>query len=126
MKKEEKTATIHYPFKSKKNIAERLETDDLFVGECLQILATRTEYRKGVMKLGGSNSLRGKACGFMRSHEKAGLELAKTNEGWNTEQLVQARALCLRYTTQLAHHFRQADISDNPELAEVAETFSAK
>jgi hypothetical protein len=81
--------TRSYPFITKRQVAERVASDDDFALMAIVILADRTATRAS-----GS-----KAHGFMSSHEICGLALAnKVTQGQTleTEELLKAREIASR------------------------------
>jgi len=66
--------------------------------------------------------------GFMSSHAKNGTALAKKHlagEALTDDELSLARKIAGSYGKQLAAHFREEAIRANPDLAQIAEIFSA-
>lgn len=118
-------ATINsYPFLSKAQIKARIEADDVFLLECLQVMYSRqTEYEQETRETRDRNRR-----GFMSSHAVNGSVLAvkAKAEGLTEEETDKARAIVSRYTKQLAAHFRQEALRENPELREAARLFSAE
>jgi hypothetical protein len=113
-KKAKKQTVGAYPFVTKRQILERLDNEPGYVVECLGVLAERHAQKSPGM-------------GFMSSHSATALKLvAKVADGeLNDEETEQARSIVRRYTKQLAAHARAEQINSNPELAKVAEVFSA-
>ena len=112
-----------YPFKTKAQIQAQLQSDPLFVVECLQIMQARqTSFEQET----NSTVVKNRA-GWMSSHAVNGGKLAKkfAEEGLTQEELDQAYHMVRRYTRQLAEHFRQSAIEADPSLQEVARIFSA-
>lgn len=111
-----------YPFASKKDIREALDTDIAFRNECVMILQSR-----------------------QTAHEQATLSTKERNrQGWMSSDAVrmgkiaQKLAACevltleeddkvaeriVKYTKQLAAHFRAEATENKPELAETAACF---
>ncbi len=109
-----------YPFTTKGQITERLQSDNDFVVECLQSVGNAR-----------TNSLlpASERRGFMVSHARRGNALCEAftkNQKLSEPEIVEARKLMLSYTKQLARILRRKAIQENPELAKVAEVFSAK
>ncbi len=122
-KKAKREPKPQYPFRSKSSIKEDIETSDSFMLSCLQIMLDRqTDFEQESKSTVVKNRR-----GFMSSHAVVGTALAvkATTEGLNAEETDKARSIVLRYTKQLAEHFRAADIAANPELKAVAAMFSA-
>jgi len=122
-KKPAKVPGPKYPFRSKASILEQLESDDSFVLACLQIMYERqTAHEQATL-----STLNRNKAGFMSSHAVRGSALAvkARGEGLSGDELAMARGIVCRYTKQLAEHFRQVEITNNPELAEIAKIFSA-
>lgn len=115
------TTNKTYPFQSKAQILALVAEDDGFMLECLQIMNGRqtadeqqtltTKYRN--------------RCGWMSSHAVNGGKLAEKamKEGLTPEETDKARAMVLRYGKQLATHFREEAIHNNPDLAATAKIF---
>jgi hypothetical protein len=115
------TTKKNYPFVTKKMIAEQLKQDEEFRMECMQIIYSRqvddereeknTKYRNGK--------------GFMSSHAKAGTEIVKKMMAgeMSQEDINKMNSIIPRYTKQLAEHFRQLEIKNQPELVEVAKVY---
>lgn len=113
-----------YPFRSKRSILEQVATDDAFALHCLLVIHERQTEHEQATKTTKSKNRRG----FMSSHAVRGCELAekvKSNEPLSGEEMGLARTITGRYGKQLAAHFRAEVIAGNPELAKVAEVFSA-
>ncbi len=113
--------TNSYPFLSKKQIADRLESDAAFVLECLQIIQARqTEHEKATLTTKDRNHR-----GWMSSHAVNGGKLAvkAATEGLNSEEFAKAASMVSHYTKQLASHFRAEKIATNPDLAKAAAVF---
>lgn len=123
-KKAKKAKVGSYPFRSKKSILDQIATDDAFAQHCLCILHDRQTGHEQDTKTTKSKNRRG----FMSSHAVRGCELAekiKVGEELTDEEVVKVREMAGRYGRQLAQHFRAEVIAGNPELAKVAEVFSA-
>lgn len=122
--KAKKAKVGSYPFRSKRSILEQVATDDAYALHCLCILHDKqTEHEQATKSTKSKNRQ-----GFMSSHAVRGCELAekvKSNEPLSDEEMGLARAITGRYGKQLAAHFRAEVIAANPELAKVAEVFSA-
>ena len=113
-----------YPFRSKRAILDQVAEDDAFMLHCLCILHDRQTAHEQATKSTKSKNRQG----FMSSHAVRGCELAekvKSNEPLSDEEVGLARAITGRYGKQLAAHYRAEVIARNPELAKVAEVFSA-
>lgn len=113
-----------YPFRSKRSILEQVATDDAFALHCLCVIHDRQTAHEQATKSTKTKNRQG----FMSSHAVRGCELAekvKSNEPLSGEEMGLARAITGRYGKQLAAHFRAEVIAGNPELAKVAEVFSA-
>lgn len=121
--KKVKPPPMPYPFVSKKEIASVLQTDDSLVVASLQLLASKQTSDEQAAKVTKHKN----ACGFMASQAKRGTELAEASavRSLTPEEMETARGLVLRYTRQLAAHFRAEAIEANPELEAVAKKFSA-
>lgn len=117
------TKVTSYPFMTKAQIKARIEADDAFMLECLSVLyARQTEYEQETKTTVNRNRR-----GFMSSHavNASVLAVKARGEGLTAEETDKARSIICHYTKQLAAHFRQGAISENPELAEAARVFSA-
>jgi len=117
------TTQISYPFLSKAQIAARLAADTAFMLECLQIMYSRqTSFEQEAKETRERNRR-----GFMSSHAVNGSLLAvkAKAEGLSEEETEKARGIVSRYTKQLASHFRQEAVRENPALQAVATLFSA-
>lgn len=113
-----------YPFRSKRSILDQVATDDAFALHCLCLLHDRQTEVEQATKTTKSKNRRG----FMSSHAVRGCELAEKVKGGDPltdEEMGLARAITGRYGKQLAAHFRAEVIEASPELAKVAEVFSA-
>ncbi len=113
-----------YPFQSKSSIRARIETDDDFVLMGLQILLSRqTETEQETRTTREKN-----ARGFMSSHAVRGTLLATRarGDGLSAEEMATARMMVSHYSRQLADHFKQEAIANDPALQEVARVFSGK
>jgi len=120
--KKQKVGT--YPFKSKREILAKVEADDAYMLHCLCILHDRQTEHEQATKTTKTKNRRG----FMSSHAVRGCELAEKVKGGELltdEDVVKAREITLRYGRQLAQHSREEAIAGNPDLAKVAEVFSA-
>jgi len=107
-----------YPFISKAQIAERIETDADFARQCILIIQDRHQRRL-------AGTAHGPRCGWMSSHASLGPRLAglvAANEA-RPEDFKKAITLVARYTKQLAAHFRAEQLQQNPSLAAVADRF---
>lgn len=117
------TSKKQYPFLSKAQILETIAQDDDTMLECLQIMDGRqTSDERDSLTTKYKNR-----CGWMSSHAVNGGKLAKKarEEGLDSEEVSKARGMVLRYGRQLACHFREEAIHNDPSLAEVAKIFSA-
>lgn len=122
--KPKKAKVGSYPFRSKRSILEQIAADDAFALHCLCILHDKqTEHEQATKSTKTKNRQ-----GFMSSHSVRGCELAekvKDNQALTDEEMGRTRSIVSRYGRQLAAHFRAEVIAGNPELAKVAEVFSA-
>lgn len=104
-----------YPFLTKKQLRDRIAADRDFAIECVAIMQARHERRNA-----GTGS-----CGWMSSQAMVASKLARriaANEATEKE-VAQATALVGRYAKQLAAHFREAKLREDPGLAEAATRF---
>lgn len=114
-------STKTYPFLSKAQILARVGTDDAYMIRCLGIMYDRQTASEQEKKTTESRNRQG----FMSSHAVNGSILAvkARGEGLNAEEIGRARAIVVRYGKQLAEHFRDEKISEDPSLAAVAAMF---
>ena len=113
-----------YPFRSKREILAEVATDDAFALHCLCVLHDRQTEVEQATKTTKTRNRRG----FMSSHAVRGCELAEKVKGGDAltdEDVAKTRSLVSRYGRQLAAHFRAEAIAASPDLAKVAEVFSA-
>jgi hypothetical protein len=118
------TNSTSYPFVTKSQIAASIASDDNFVLNALQVMLSRqTAFEQDTRQTVVRNRM-----GFMSSHAVKGTALAlkAQSEGLTMDEVSEAREIVSHYTRQLAEHFRQVQISENPELASVARLFSAQ
>jgi hypothetical protein len=117
-------ANNNYPFMTKRQIAERIDSDPEFVKECVLVMQARqTQDEQEVRETKHKNRR-----GWMSSHAVNGGKLADKlacGEDLSEEELGKAQGMVCRYTKQLAAHFRAQAIEANPDLAETARVFSA-
>lgn len=112
----------NYPFLTKAQIRERVVTDDSFVTECLLVMHSRQTQHEVDSKTTKDRNKRG----WMSSHAVRGTEYAMkalSGEDLSEEELAKARAMVRCYSKQLASHFRQARLVEDPELAATAAVF---
>ena len=112
-----------YPFLTKSVLKARISEDDSFMLECAQIMQSRQTAHEAATE---TTLLRNRA-GWMSSHAVRGGRLVKkaSEEGLDQTETSQLRDMVSRYSKQLASHFRQAAIAENPALKEIAAVFSA-
>ena len=112
-----------YPFLSRAQIKAQIDSDDVFVVRCLEILYLRQTQHEQDTK----STLNRNRAGFMSSHAVNGSTFAvkARQEGLSEDELSKARSIVCRYGKQLASHFRQVAITENPALKAVATLFSA-
>jgi len=117
------TTATSYPFLSRAQITTRIAEDDVFMLECLQVMYCRQTQHEQDTK----STLNRNRAGFMSSHAVCGSTLAvkARNEVLSEDELSKARSIVCRYGKQLASHFRQVAITENPALKAVATLFSA-
>jgi len=111
-----------YPFLTKKQIKSRIEEDDAFVVTCLGVMHSRQTEHEVDSKTTQDRNKRG----WMSSHAVRGTELALKvagGEDLDEEELALARKMVGSYSKQLASHFRQAQLAEEPELAATAAVF---
>jgi len=122
-KKAKKAPGPKYPFRSKKDILEQVGSDDSFMLECLQVMYSRQTEQEQETK----STFTKNARGFMSSHAVKGSSLAlkATSDGLSSDEMGEARGIVLRYGKQLAEHFREEAIRQDPSLNEIAKIFSA-
>lgn len=111
-------AGLSYPFMTKNQLRERIESDRGFALECVAVMQARHERR---LRGGGGHG----ACGWMSSQASTASKLAKkVAAGEATEEdVAQIVAIVGRYAKQLAAHFRERALTENAGLAEVAAKF---
>jgi hypothetical protein len=111
----------NYPFLTKKEIKEQIETDDAFVLTCLQVMHSRQTEHEVDSKTTKDRNKRG----WMSSHAVRGTELAvkAQTETLSAEEVAKVREMVCRYSKQLASHFRQARLAEEPDLVETAAVF---
>lgn len=113
-----------YPFLTKAQIKERLESDPQFRLEAMAILlALQTEYEQQT-----STTLNKNRQGFMSSHAVNGTRVARkinSGEELSSEDWRHVDAIAPRYSRQLAVFFRAKAIAEQPALQAVARLFSA-
>jgi hypothetical protein len=104
-----------YPFTTRRQILERVESDSAFAIECIAILQDRYEHR----------GTRGPGMGWMASHAvKATALAAKLASGEVTEKdRAESSKLTGRYAKQLARAFRDRELVARPELGAQAAVF---
>lgn len=104
-----------YPFLTKKQICERITADRNFALKCVAIMQARHEGRAA-----GTGS-----CGWMSSQAATASKLAKriAADEATEKEVAQATAIVARYSKQLAAHFREARLREDPGLAEAATRF---
>jgi hypothetical protein len=112
-----------YPFLTKSVLKARISEDDSFMLECAQIMQSRHTAHEAATE---TTLLRNRA-GWMSSHAVRGGRLVRkaSEEGLDQTETSQLRDMVSRYSKQLASHFRQAAIAENPALKEIAAVFSA-
>lgn len=113
-----------YPFETKREILAKVQEDDSYVLQSLQLLHQFQTPSEQESKKSASRNRRG----FMSSHVLTGTRLAEkslSSEGLSSEELSQAREIVSHYGRQLAAFSREQRIAENPELAKVAKVFSA-
>lgn len=111
----------NYPFLSKKQISLRIDADPVFALDCLQIMYSRqTSYEQE-----SKTTLNKNRRGFMSSHAVNGTTLAvkARSEGLDEVETAKAQEMVSHYTKQLASHFRQEALEQDPTLAATAAIF---
>lgn len=118
------TSANLYPFLTKAQIKERLESDADFRKEAMVILYTlQTEYEQST-----DQTLNKNRQGFMSSHAVNGSKVArkiKGGEELTAEDWAKVDSIAPRYSRQLAVFFRAKAIAEQPALKAVAALFSA-
>jgi hypothetical protein len=104
-----------YPFVSKRQTLERIESDPAFAADCIAILQQRYEARAA-----GTRSM-----GWMASHAiKAAALAAKLVSGEaDDKDRAEAAKLAAQYSKQLARVFRERELVSRPELGTQAAVF---
>lgn len=113
-----------YPFLSKSQIKARIQEDPSFAATCLVAISARQTEDEHDSKTTVHKNRRG----FMSSHAVNGTKLAdkiRFGEALSDEDTGRVQAMACSYTKQLAAHFRQQMIRENPELEASARLFSA-
>jgi hypothetical protein len=105
-----------YPFTTRRQIVERVESDPSFAGECIAILQDRHDRRAAAA---------GESMGWMASHASTATKLAaRLASGEATEKdRAEAAKLAGRYSKQLARVFRERELAARPELGAQAAVF---
>lgn len=120
--KKAKEPKATYPFLTKAQISERIETDFSFACQVMVILHNRqTSFEQEVKTTKDKNRR-----GFMSSHAVNGSRVAekiKRGEELTAEDADHVAAIAPRYTKQLAEHFRAEAIERDPSLREKAAAF---
>ena len=114
---------ISYPFQSKAAIKTLILEDVGFAMECAQIMSSRQtafehETKQTVVK---------NRSGWMSSHAVNGTKLTDKlalGEELEPNETARLQEMVSHYSKQLASHFRQEAIRNNPDLAAVAAVFS--
>jgi hypothetical protein len=117
-------STNLYPFTTKKSIMARLATDPAYRNEVMVQLYHAQTYREQCT----NSTIVSNKVGFMSSHSVHGSRIAKkliAGETLTAEDQAKVDAIAPRYSRQIALFMRAEAIAANPELAEVAKTFSA-
>jgi hypothetical protein len=112
----------NYPFLTKAQIKQQIAEDDSFVVECLVVMHNRQTQHEQDAKTTQDRNKRG----WMSSHAVRGTELALKvlgGEDLSEEELGKARVMVGSYSKQLASHFRQARLAEEPALAATAAVF---
>lgn len=112
----------NYPFLTKAQIKTRIAEDDAFVVECLTVMHSRQTEHEVDSKTTKDRNKRG----WMSSHAVRGTEYAVkvlAGETLDEEEMALARKMVGSYSKQLASHFRQARLAEEPELAATAAVF---
>ena len=116
------TNTNNYPFLTKAQIKARIAEDDAFVVVCLQVMHSRQTEHEVNSKTAKDRNKRG----WMSSHAIRGTEYAlkvANGESLSEDELASVRKMVGSYSKQLASHFRQTKLTENPSLAEAAAVF---
>ncbi len=118
------TSANLYPFLTKAQIKERLESDADFRKQTMVILYTlQTEFEQST-----DQTLNKNRQGFMSSHAVNGSKVArklKAGEELTAEDWAKVDSIAPRYSRQLAVFFRAKAIAEQPALQAVAALFSA-
>lgn len=118
------TSANLYPFVTKAQIKERLDSEPEFRAQAMVILfklQTEWEQTKEV-------TLNKNRQGFMSSHAVNGSRVAKkilAGEALDEKDHAHVDTIAPRYSRQLACYFRAKAIAEQPALREVAALFSA-
>jgi hypothetical protein len=113
----------NYPFATKKQILAQLDSDPAFLFACFDYLQGCQEAPEQER----SATIFSNKSGWMSSHAANAAKLAvKKAEGTlDADDVEKMHAMVGRYTKQLAAKARRDAIAENPELAVIAEIFSA-
>jgi hypothetical protein len=115
---------ILYPFQTKAAIKSLILSDVSFAMECAQIMTARqTDYEQSSKQTVVKNR-----SGWMSSHAVFGTKMTDklaSGETLEPNETARLQEMVSHYGKQLAAHFRQEAITNNPELKAVAEVFSA-
>ena len=112
----------NYPFMTKRQIKSRLETDPEFQRECLVVIYRRQTEDEQSYKTTVHKNRRG----FMSSHAVHGTRIAELilkGEPLDDEDEARLKKMVASYTKQLAAHFREQALRENPALAAQAAKF---
>jgi len=112
----------NYLFLTKNAIKTRLETDSDFRHEAMVVLLDRQTSEEQETKTTKNKNARG----FMSSHAVRGTAVAmkiRNGEELTEEDEATVLKIAPRYSKQLASHFREQALAENPELAAQAAAF---
>ena len=115
---------MRYPFPSKAEILNSIDSSYAFAADCLLVIDGRQTFDEHLDRVTRYVNVRG----FMSSHAAVGAKLAdkiRSKEELTVEEQGRVVAMSRRYSRQLACHFRAQMIEANPDLAAVASKFSA-
>jgi len=116
------TNTTSYPFLSKNQIKARLADDQDFVRKCTLIMQDRqTAYEQATLSTKDRNRK-----GWMSSHAVFGGKMAakiRSGEAMSLEEEARLTETVSHYGKQLASHFREEAIAENPALKTAAAVF---
>lgn len=110
-----------YPFVTKAQIAASLQDFGVACAAMVILFERQTAFEQET-----ASTLNKNRRGFMSSHAVHGTRIAKAlkaGEALSEEDAARVLAIAPRYTRQLAEHFREVALQQDPTLAEKASCF---